>query len=117
MAMAFGLAIVWWDLVGVVDGDSSVEEEEGEKKGFRKWRWSSCRSSLKKMFPVTSIKIVVVVWQILTQVSVELGQEQRSRPSQRGLSNFNINTNVLDFELTTRLFQPCNTYEIYGSFP
>lgn len=89
LALTLGLVIELWDLVAVVDGNGSVEAKQEGEKGFRKWKLSSCRSCLKTMFPVTSIKIVVVVWQILTQVSVVLDAEQCLSAPPRGDRNLN----------------------------
>lgn len=62
------LSIIWMvvhELVRKVDGGS---EEQNGTTG--KWlrRRQSCLALLSKIFPRTAVKIVVVVWQITTQV-------------------------------------------------
>lgn len=52
------IAFVIAELVRVVDENSDTESKLG-----------SCRARMAKVIPFTSIKIVVVAWQIVTQVS------------------------------------------------
>lgn len=51
------------NLVRVVDGDG----EDGEEG-----RCSRCYAFAVKAFPLTTVKIIVVVWQIITQVCMLL---------------------------------------------
>lgn len=70
------VVVVVSDLVAVVKVEGSANQKQEAARGFWKWRLSSCHSFLAKIFPLTSIKIVVVVWQILTQVTkVVVGTE------------------------------------------
>lgn len=57
-----GLVVV--DLVRVVDKDGDATSSYGKWVG----RISSCRDRVAKVVPLTSIKIVLVAWQIVTQV-------------------------------------------------
>ena len=71
LLVLFGVLIVALSyLVAVVKADGHAEDNLDEARGSRKCTFSSTKKSLLEMFPLTSIKIVVVVWQILTQVIV-----------------------------------------------
>lgn len=74
LVVLFVVTILVVNLVRVVD--AGAENEEGEK-GFWKRKYSTCSNFLMKAFPLTAIKIVVVVWQIVTQVFRVLVSEQR----------------------------------------
>lgn len=64
------LGLVLSYLLAVVNVNGGDEGEQEVPRGFWKRKSSSCYKVLLTMFPLTSIKIVVVVWQILTQVNV-----------------------------------------------
>lgn len=66
------VVIVLSDLVAVRKMDDDAEEKLEGPRDFWTCRLSSFHAFLVKMLPLTSIKIVVVVWQILTQVNVVL---------------------------------------------
>lgn len=66
------LVVVLSYLLAVVKVDSRAERYQNEAQGSWEWAASSTYKFLLKMFPLTSIKVVLVVWQILTQVSVGL---------------------------------------------
>lgn len=72
MVILGGLAVAVAYLVALVRVGGSAEEEQEAPRGCWKWRLGSCHSFLRKVFPVTSMKVIVVVWQILTQVNVVL---------------------------------------------
>lgn len=73
MLVTIGVAVVLSDLVGVVDANGSAQEGEQGPRGFWRWRLSSGYTFLTKIFSITSIKIVVVVWQIISQVIILTG--------------------------------------------
>lgn len=54
------------ELVAVVDEDGAGEEDGARSAWWHSW--SSCRNLIVKALPLTAIKTVVVVWQIVTQV-------------------------------------------------
>lgn len=58
--------VVIADLMRVVDERSDVGEDGAQ--GVWEHRRSSCHRVLVRAFPITAIKTVVVVWQIVTQV-------------------------------------------------
>ena len=64
--------------LAVVKVDDPAEDEQGAQRGFSKRESSSCYRVLLKIFPLTSIKIVVVVWQILDQVNLVLANGKYS---------------------------------------
>ena len=57
------IVLVIADLLRVVDDDNTDTASTWEK------RLTSCRDRITNTVPLTSIKIVVVVWQIVTQVN------------------------------------------------
>ena len=62
------LVLVFSHLLAVIEVDESAEDEQEARRGCWGWKPSSVYKKMLKIFPLTSIKIVVVVWQILTQV-------------------------------------------------
>lgn len=67
-ALFIVVIIIILDLVGVEGaGTMDVENSHGTQEMKRR-RFSSCRHIAMKAIPLTAIKIVVVVWQIITQV-------------------------------------------------
>lgn len=57
------VALVIVDLIQVVDDNNAGAASKWEKK------CTSCRDRIVNVVPLTSIKIVVVAWQIVTQVN------------------------------------------------
>lgn len=67
------VAVVASDLVRVVDGngENSRNEERGARAALSRG-FARCYTFSARAFPLTTVKIIVVVWQIITQVSAVL---------------------------------------------
>lgn len=63
------VAVVVSDLIRIVDGngDNKQSEEEGARGALSRG-FARCHACTVRTFPLTTVKIVVVVWQIITQV-------------------------------------------------
>lgn len=73
LSVAVGLAVSLFGalMISHLGSVAHDETEDGIGMAPSSWRqkcWS-CRESVWKMLPLTAIKIVVTVWQILTQVA------------------------------------------------
>lgn len=67
--------LIFMHLGSVVDEGEEKGAEQNVEVAHRAWKqkcWS-CRSALVNMVPLTSIKIVVTVWQIISQVRGRYG--------------------------------------------
>lgn len=63
------VAVTLSDLVQVMGDDEEMgTNEEARAGGSGKHVLVSCQAFVVKVFPVAAVKIVVVVWQIMTQV-------------------------------------------------
>ena len=61
------LAVVILKSIGTAVGDDS-EESKGASQGFAGSKCAWCHDMTMKVLPLSAIKIVVVVWQIIYQV-------------------------------------------------
>ncbi|CAM9428829.1 unnamed protein product [Scytosiphon promiscuus] len=68
------VAIVVSDLVQIVDGNGNNQQsEEGGARGALTRGFARCYAFSARAFPLTSVKIIVVVWQIITQFGTIAG--------------------------------------------
>lgn len=67
VAVLIAIAAVAY-LVGMVGEGGDGDRDEGGARLSLARKWSSCRAVIVKALPLTGIKTVVVVWQIVTQV-------------------------------------------------
>lgn len=67
--MLLGAAVLLWRLGKVVD--EKIDENADVPRNPAKRRCARYREVLIKVLPLTAIKIVVVVWQIITQVRTQ----------------------------------------------
>ena len=69
---AFGLVVILLAALvlyrlGIVVRDGAGEDVERDERSWKRRCWS-CRVSWATVLPLTAIKIVVTVWQIISQV-------------------------------------------------
>lgn len=74
LAIMLVVGVIVADLLRVVEEHEMVEdEEEGVRALSSKRGLASCHAFVMRVFPVAAFKIVVVVWQIITQVCLTSG--------------------------------------------
>lgn len=73
VAVLLVAAVLMKSLAKVAGDDTG--EENGVPQGLARSRFPSCQGLMLKVFPLSAIKIVVVVWQIVYQVRQDIALE------------------------------------------